>query len=776
MPYIVVKRDNEFCVYKKENGEPSGDTLGCHDTEEKAKAQVAAIWASENAGKDLWLTVEQMRAICPDCAERMTAANLKSINLKQMSDAALQGLCKRAGSEPGFWTSCAGMSWGPIEDTEGFCAWLHFQCVGKWPGEKSAPDGDTLVSFGGAVKALGDGWVEGPLVLFTSPDDPDLVTEYFDARSDLGNAAESACYYEHGLDPLLGKRRLGLTGKATLRRDEFAEWAKVQLDLRDRYEAFLYQQAEKGKLGWSSGTAPHLVERVPMGKAVYIKSWPLGLDASLTLQPCEPRNAAIPLKSWQPVPLPEAGAQDVPIGTSPPAAEGIDAAVKIVPEPTITGGATMPDNVQVQNQTPPTPATPVPAPVAPVLVDAHQVVEEVIKRLRPVFPTQAGYVITDAADRALQARPYKSLGEFLQSVARGPEADPRLLPLRSGDPVNEGGFDMIKAVGAATVNAILPPALKAASGLNETVPSQGGFLVGTDRVAGLLARTYETGAILSRVDIMPISPESNGIVLNAEDETSRAAGYRRGGIRAYWADEATEKTSSKPKFRQMDMKLKKIVALCYATDELLADTVALGNWIGKAYPEEITFIAEDAIWNGTGAGMPLGILNSNALVSVAKESGQAAATVVAQNIIKMWARCWSRSRLNAAWYINQDIEPQLYTLNLPVGTGGQLVYMPAGGLSASPYATLFNRPVVPIEYAATLGTVGDIVLADLNEYQMINKGGVEQAASIHVRFIYDETVYRFVYRINGEPKWSAALTPFKGSNTLSPFVALAIRA
>jgi HK97 family phage major capsid protein len=71
------------------------------------------------------------------------------------------------------------------------------------------------------------------------------------------------------------------------------------------------------------------------------------------------------------------------------------------------------------------------------------------------------------------------------------------------------------------------------------------------------------------------------------------------------------------------------------------------------------FMTEDAIVEGTGAGQPLGILNSPALISVAKETGQAAATIVKENVDKMWSRMWARARKNAIWLINQDIEPQL---------------------------------------------------------------------------------------------------------------------
>jgi HK97 family phage major capsid protein len=162
-------------------------------------------------------------------------------------------------------------------------------------------------------------------------------------------------------------------------------------------------------------------------------------------------------------------------------------------------------------------------------------------------------------------------------------------------------------------------------------------------------------------------------------------------------------------------------------------------------------------------------------VSVSKESGQAAATFNYANVKKMWARMWAPSRQNAVWFINQDVEPQLYSMNEVVGTGGVPVYLPANGAADKPFSTLFGRPVVPIEYAQTLGTVGDVLLADFSQYVAIDKGGIEQAASMHVRFIYDEQTFRFIYRVDGEPMWKSALTPKNGTNTLSPFVTLATR-
>ena len=311
---------------------------------------------------------------------------------------------------------------------------------------------------------------------------------------------------------------------------------------------------------------------------------------------------------------------------------------------------------------------------------------------------------------------------------------------------------------------------RAASGLNETTPSDGGFLVQQDFVTELLKKTYETGILASKVKKIPISTNANGMKINAIDEDSRANGSRWGGVQTYWEGEADEITASKPKFRQMELSLKKLTGLCYATDELLQDAAALEAVIRQAFAEEFGFKIDDAILSGSGEGEPLGILNSGAIVTVAKEASQTDIITV-ENLIKMWNRLWSRSRANAVWYINQELEPYLYTLKI----GDKPVYIPAGGLSEKPYGTLFGRPVVPIEQCSAAGEVGDIILADIGQYILIDKGGIKSASSIHVRFLYDENVFRFIYRVDGKPIWTKPLTPYKGSATVSPFVTLAKR-
>ena len=345
-------------------------------------------------------------------------------------------------------------------------------------------------------------------------------------------------------------------------------------------------------------------------------------------------------------------------------------------------------------------------------------------------------------------RNFKSLGEQLQAiqqyyVSRGSNQDSRLV--------------------------------RAPSGATEVDPTGGGFLVQTDFSAAIWMLAHDMGEILGRVNKIPISANANGLKIPGIDETSRVTGSRWGGVQSYWLGEGTAATNTKPKFRLIEFDLKKLMSTMYTTEEMLQDSTALTQIAGQAFSEEIMFMTEDGIFEGTGAGQPWGILNSPALVSVAKQNGQATQTIVKENIDNMWARMWARSRKNAVWFINQDCEPLMNQFNQAVGTGGQMVYLPPGGISAAPYATLYGRPVVATEYNSALGTPGDIVLADLSQYTLVDKGGVQAATSMHVAFLTDEMVFRITYRVDGKSMWTTALTPFKGSLTKSPFVALATR-
>ena len=559
---------------------------------------------------------------------------------------------------------------------------------------------DTLVYFGDAVKALGSGKVGGYLVRWGKPGDVDLEGDYFTPETDLG--------VEIG-DRLPVYFEHGYDpvvknrkiGKGTiLKTDDIGLWFEGQLELRDEYERMIYALAEAGKLGWSSQAGGSLVSKSVGEGGNHIETWPLA-EATLTKSPAEHRNTAVPIKSIYP-----------------------DVSEEPAPE-TIHEEEIMAEEIKTS---------------PPIDIEAivKQAAAEAVKAYTDSQPkVRGGYdveVTEDETDRSLKSKPFTA-GEFFQAVKTAAmypgQEEPRLSAFK-------------------------------ATGLNEATPSQGGYLLPPQIASGIFQAMWGVGSVLSQFN--PIRVTGNSLTINAIDETSRADGSRMGGVQGYWLAEAAQKTASKPKFRQIDLKLKKVAALCYATDELLVDATALESWIANEVPNELRFKVEAAIINGDGVGKPLGILQSGALVSATRTD---ASEIDAYDVGRMWARRLPGFN-DYVWFVNPAVYPQL--LNMTIGQ--MPVYAPSVRPDV-PYGTLLGRPVVENEYCPNLGTVGDILLASPSAYALITKAGVEAASSIHVKFDYDETCFRFVYRVDGAPYFNAAITAYDGSNTVSPFVALA---
>ena len=179
-------------------------------------------------------------------------------------------------------------------------------------------------------------------------------------------------------------------------------------------------------------------------------------------------------------------------------------------------------------------------------------------------------------------------------------------------------------------------------------------------------------------------------------------------------------------------------------------------------------------------GQALGILNSDCLVTVAPEGAQPAATIVYANIVNMFARLHPPSANSAIWMANMTCFPQLAQLNLAVGTGGSVAWLPDGGISGKPYNTLMGMPLILTEHCQALGTVGDIILCDWSQYLIGGKpgAGIQTASSMHFYFNADKMAYRFVLGYDGQPWWRTTLQPKHGGAgaTMSPFIALDTRA
>ena len=305
-------------------------------------------------------------------------------------------------------------------------------------------------------------------------------------------------------------------------------------------------------------------------------------------------------------------------------------------------------------------------------------------------------------------------------------------------------------------------------------PASGGFLVPEAFRAELLSLSLEASVVRPRARIVPM--ETSRVIYPYIDDTSHTANVF-GGVQGYWTPESGQQTDVAASFGRMALEAWKLTAFANVPNELIADSaVSFEAFIRSTFPQALAYFADVAFLSGSGAGQPLGILTDGnaARVSVAKEAGQAADTIVWQNIVKMYSRMLPQSLGSAVWVVAPDVFPELATMALSVGTGGGPIWLNNG--VGGPPATILGRPVVISEKVENLGDQGDINFIDFSYYLVGDRQAMTVASSEHFRFQNGETSFSFVERLDGRPWLQSALTPRNGGPTLSPFVTLDERA
>jgi HK97 family phage major capsid protein len=382
-----------------------------------------------------------------------------------------------------------------------------------------------------------------------------------------------------------------------------------------------------------------------------------------------------------------------------------------------------------------------------------------IDREASLIAEEASMAMTDTAEAASfitvtdnreadPAHGFRTVGEFMQAVFQaekpGKAPDERLLIGRSA--AAPGSF------------------------ANESAGQDGGFLVPPQFSQQIFKLSLQEDSMLPLTDNVEITGNSMAF---PRDETTP---WGTNGIRAYWQGEASTAIPTKPVLGLSTLRLKKLMALVPTTDELLDDANALTSYLPEKVADSIRWKTNESILFGAGNGVPIGALTAGATVTVAKETGQATQTLVPQNLAKMISRLPPGSFAESVWIVNNDVLPALFTLTL----GNYPIYLPnglnVGGIQVSPYGTLLGRPVFVSQHANSFSSQGDVLLVDLSYYQTITKaGGIQTATSMHLYFDSDLTAFRTTFRMDGQSKISAPISPAKGSASMSPFIQLGAR-
>jgi HK97 family phage major capsid protein len=316
---------------------------------------------------------------------------------------------------------------------------------------------------------------------------------------------------------------------------------------------------------------------------------------------------------------------------------------------------------------------------------------------------------------------------------------------------------------------------------SEEVGADGGFLVPPDFREEIIDLIGGETSLLPLITTIPTS--RNVVQFPVDEQTPWASS---GGIQVYWDGEADTYTQVKPALKGRQISLDKLTALVPASDELLADAPMLAAYLTRAVAKRMASKINLAIVQGTGAGMPLGILNAPCLKTASAVGSQTADTFVGMNAITMYSGMLAEFRMSTStrWLVNQDVEPQILTL-MKVGkldTGGAdtgwgvSLFIGPGALPGAPNGAILGKAIFPTQACETVGDAGDVIFGAMDQYWMAQRTAApDQAMSIHLWFDQSVTAFRFVWRMGGQPLHSSTIAARDGSATYSPFVALEAR-
>ena len=326
--------------------------------------------------------------------------------------------------------------------------------------------------------------------------------------------------------------------------------------------------------------------------------------------------------------------------------------------------------------------------------------------------------------------------------------------------------DIKKASLGYGVTPALEKTQRSIMGMNTQVGSEGGYAIQVDFANRIMDSVIEQSEILNRVDRYQVSANANEVYVSMVNETSTANVF--GGVVAYVVEEGATIPNTKPSLKQIRLPLKKLAALAYVTDEQMRDAQFTGSLLERAFGLAIARLREKMIITN--------VINNAGTTTIAKESGQSAATVVGKNFLKMRNALISTSRRNAIWTMHPDVMAELPEMYLAGAHTDKFIYMPEDGIYSVGYDRLFGREIIESDYCSALGTKGDVLYWSPFEYLEITKGGIETAASIHVAFDTAQMAFRAISYANGMCKYDQGITLVNSSVARASYVTLATRA
>jgi HK97 family phage major capsid protein len=299
--------------------------------------------------------------------------------------------------------------------------------------------------------------------------------------------------------------------------------------------------------------------------------------------------------------------------------------------------------------------------------------------------------------------------------------------------------------------------------------TQGGYTVPTEFYNRLMALVTEMAIVRPRATIVPMAGRSVQVPI-LDVTTAPAAGDTAflGGVVARWTEEATTLNETEPTFKQVDLTNYELSGYSKLSNTLLQDSaVGLEAFLFQLFSRAIAWYEDYAFLRGNGTAKPLGVTSWSGLIAVTRNTAN---QFKIQDVAGMYARLLPGYTPNSAcWVVHPSVIAQLLQIASTAAAGQNLFLNNA---QERPRLQLLGLDICISEKLPALGTANDVLLCDFQHYLIGDRMQVEIAYSEHVAFLSNQSVWRFVSRIAGQPWLRDKVTLSDATSTLSPFVGL----
>ena len=287
--------------------------------------------------------------------------------------------------------------------------------------------------------------------------------------------------------------------------------------------------------------------------------------------------------------------------------------------------------------------------------------------------------------------------------------------------------------------------------------SEGGFAIPEVLANELMKKVTSSGySLVSRCKQLETTVDSLKIKVNEQEP------WRTGGVTVSWGSELGQITNSKLNGGRVEVELKKAVGMVALSSELMQFSPNMSGMVMDAFAEGLADAYGRAIMFGDNVNQPKGIMHGDPTVAadeaprivVPKATGQAAGTIVFDNILRMMASMNPNCQARGIWLCGLDSQYQLMKMK---DEANQPVWLPGGQVADTPFDRLMGRPLLVTEFNRPVGSEGDLMFVDLSQYGWLTHADSNAAGqvmqSMHIYFDYDAVAFRVVARVGGRPLW-----------------------